>query len=404
MATTASATDKTFSYDVQHVNELRVEMVEVEKPKKKGQNRIPMIYVDDELHEPTDRFWYSLFSRYGFNKSIFKYFSHAEVFERITSTTHDKVRLCVENSPKGTKRLLAVSNPRKPVVDYNQLMELFSGANHEKLVYNNGMIESVHTPRNGHSLVDICGDAFKNQFMMATPVDGYGLPSIYLMALRMVCANGTIAYTNAFRSSIPLGKANDNIAFAMLRVLDQFGSDEGYAALRQRIESAGSSWASVNEATTLYKLLLKLHSEKDENDEPVIQVNSSAESPNVKSLLASANARNTTLNSPVISAFHAMTGDISELYGLANIDALSVKRQRTLPVKCTVYDMVNFVTEVATHHTRAPYAAGKLNAWVGGLISNEYDMEGTGDKFHDFSDFHITSKLANQMTGSGMVA
>ena len=43
--------------------------------------------------------------------------------------------------------------------------------------------------------------------------------------------------------------------------------------------------------------------------------------------------------SPIIAAFHRMTGDVSQIYGLANVDALSVKRQRTLPVNCTVYDL-----------------------------------------------------------------
>ena len=39
-----------------------------------------------------------------------------------------------------------------------------------------------------------------------------------------------------------------------------------------------------------------------------------------------------------------------KLYGLANLDTLSPKRQRTLPVDCKVYDLLNFATEIATHH------------------------------------------------------
>jgi hypothetical protein len=31
----------------------------------------------------------------------------------------------------------------------------------------------------------------------------------------------------------------------------------------------------------------------------------------------------------MITAFHRMTGDLSQIYGLANVDALSVKRQRS---------------------------------------------------------------------------
>lgn len=53
-----------------------------------------------------------------------------------------------------------------------------------------------------------------------------------------------------------------------------------------------------------------------------------------------------------------MTGDTSRLYGLANLDALSAKRQRTLPVRCKVYelckvyDLLNFAPATAPGATR----------------------------------------------------
>jgi hypothetical protein len=95
-----------------------------------------------------------------------------------------------------------------------------------------------------------------------------------------------------------------------------------------------------------------------------------------------------------------MTGDVSQLYGLANPDSLSAKRQKTLPVRCTVYDAMNFATEVATHYAK-PEGARQLNAWVGGLISEEYDMENTKDSFTEFADFHLRSTLAApELTGS----
>ncbi len=41
--------------------------------------------------------------------------------------------------------------------------------------------------------------------------------------------------------------------------LDGFGNDEGFSALRQRFESAAKSWASVYEAQSLHKQLIKLY-------------------------------------------------------------------------------------------------------------------------------------------------
>lgn len=405
----ATQTTPDFTYDVVAINDL---VVESEVDPKSGKNRVKQVLVKDEPLLPSDRFWNSLFARFSFNKAFFKYFDHAEVFERISDIeSSDRLRVCVERSNgangKPVNRLLAVSNPKKPIVPSDDLMEMLNTAEHEGLTYSNGIIESTHRPRVGSGQFSIMGDNFANRFVMATPVDGYGQPNVYLSLLREVCSNGMVAMSKTFKSQVALGKGDDNVAFALTRVLDQFGNDEGYAALRQRMESAGSSWASVNEAMSLYKMLVKLHGSKDERGGRVIGTDGAAlsNSPYINGLVSSSSGDSPmgededVLGSPIIAAFHNMTGDTSKLYGLANLDALSVKRQRTLPVKCKVYDMLNFATEVATHHSN-PHANRKLQGWVGSLISSEYDMEGTGSEFSDFADFHVSAKFENNLTGS----
>src|SRR6202011_2937734 len=68
--------------------------------------------------------------------------------------------------------------------------------------------------------------------------------------------------------------------------------------------------------------------------------------------------------SPLFRAFNKMTGDLSQIYGLANLDTLSAKRQRTLPTACKVYDLLNFASEVATHHA-TPAGERALQAYIG---------------------------------------
>jgi hypothetical protein len=94
---------------------------------------------------------------------------------------------------------------------------------------------------------------------------------------------------------------------------------------------------------------------------------------------------------PLLHAFHRLTGDLTRLYGLANLDALSVKRQRTLPTRAKVYDLLNFASEIATHHAE-PAASRGLHAFVGDLISTEYDLEGTADHFGDWKDFFVKNE------------
>ena len=228
------------------------------------------------------------------------------------------MRICIErDSEKGTNRLLAVSNPTKPVVKYGDLLETLNRYDGNQLSYCDGVVQSTHSPRVGGNTFDISGDKFSNRFVMSSPIDGYGQPNIYLSLLRQVCSNGMIGYARAFRSSLSLGTGDDNPQFAIARALDGFGNDEGYAAIRQRLESATKSWASVYEANSFYKKLLGMVVRNQFRSAPKNELKSET-------------------GHPVLQAFHEMTGDISQLYGIANIDALSSKRQRTLPVKCTV--------------------------------------------------------------------
>jgi hypothetical protein len=85
-----------------------------------------------------------------------------------------------------------------------------------------------------------------------------------------------------------------------------------------------------------------------------------------------------------------MTGDLSNIYGMANLNTLSVKRQRTLPAACRVYDLLNFASETATHHANDD-GNRQVQAYIGDLISGEYDLEGTVDRFGDWRDFFIGS-------------
>ena len=67
-----------------------------------------------------------------------------------------------------------------------------------------------------------------------------------------------VGYSPTFRSTLALGRGEDNAIYSIMRALDGSRSDEGYAALRQRFESAAKSWASVHEAQSLYRLLARL--------------------------------------------------------------------------------------------------------------------------------------------------
>jgi hypothetical protein len=248
-------------------------------------------------------------------------------------------------------------------------------------------VESSHVPRAGANAFQISGDAFSNRFIMSTPIDGYGLPSIYVSLLRQICSNGMVGYAKTFRSSLALGRGDDDVIYSIARALDGFGNDEGFAALRQRFEAATQSWASVHEAISLYRLIIKLlhqmHIVSSTGPSRIL-----SQMPGTERPARMVTDQSQEFGSDVVAAFHQMTGDVSSIYGLANVDSLSVKRQRTLPVKCTAYDLLNFVSELATHHADE-HGSRAAQAWLGTLVSSEYDLENSKDSFDEFRDFFL---------------
>lgn len=353
-----------------------------------GKSRVKTIAIDDQPMKPSDRFWQSMFSLFGFNKTIFRYFSHAETFDRISQVAkNDRIRVCIQDdndSTTGNITMLGCSNPKKPVVAYDDIMELLEKkkpvADTDKggIDYHNGIVRSNHKPAYAADW-EVGGDLFSNRYVMDTPIDGYGKPSIYLSVLRAVCVNGAVMSAPAFRAMLNLGRGESDYTLPITRAMDSYNNEDGYLAVRQRIGSAQKSWASIAETQKLYKALQKAHSNGG------IELNVDYLK-NVKGW----DGAKTQDNSPLMRAYNEMVGDITKVYGLANLDALSAKRQRALPAPCKVYDLMNFATEVASHHA-TPTGARIVQAFVGDLVAGgqEYDLEGTVDKFSDYRDLFI---------------
>ena len=172
------ASGKSIDYCFSAVNDL---VVETTQDKRTGQPVVSAVLVGGEPLVPTERFWTSLYAKFGFNGSIFRYFRHHEVFERIAQAETDRLRLCIERDEQtGKNRLLAVSSPGKPIVRFDDLMDTVTRYGGEGVCYADGIVESTHVPRASSGSFQIAGDEFSNRFLLAAPIDGYGLPNVYL--------------------------------------------------------------------------------------------------------------------------------------------------------------------------------------------------------------------------------
>lgn len=331
---------------------------------------VKSIELNGENLKPTNRFWTSLQMRFGFTANIFKYFSHAEVFTRISEKSpDDTLRFCVDRTGKADQ-LLAVTSTNSAVINYKELKDMLNRHGAEDHKYTNGVISSTHRLR--HDVpVSIAGDDFRSKYVIDTPIDGFGRPAVYLAMMRLICTNGAVAMTPVFRSELNCGKSTKGSTFALERAVEGFNNEEGFSALHQRFDSASKSYASVNEANQLYKIVAKMQLTN-----------------NLSQVTESKAVDMLSDNTPVMHAFHKMTGDVSRIYGLTSADVLSQKKQRTLPVRCRVYDLINFASELATHRANA-HANRELQTYIGDIVSAEYDLEGTANSYANWNDFFI---------------
>lgn len=362
-------------YGIAKVNDLQCVLQE----RKDKRPEVSSVLVAGRPCTPTARFWTSLQARFGFSKNIFKYFSHDEVFNRISEVApNDRVRYCIEEDGDQSS-LLAVTSPAAALIQHDELMALLNRQGTQEWSYDDGIVRSTHLGRNSNTF-QIAGDDFARRFVCDTPIDGFGRPSVFLSLLRMICSNGMVAVAPAFRSEISLGKGESSGPYALERVLTGYSNEEGMVMLQQRIESAAKTWASVAETQRLYKQLARLH--------------------NGQAILGSDGAHEVTNeHSAILRSYQALTGDLAEVYGLANLDSLAIKRQQTLPAPCKVYDLVNFASEIATHHAQAG-GNRALQGYIGGLISTEYDLEGMGGEYGDFRDFFIKNDQTTETLAS----
>lgn len=317
----------------------------------------------------TDRFMTSLCAQVGISRNVFSLFDYDEITARVVERNKmDVVRVCLVKDNKKDANMIsamAVSKPGKPIMLADDLLAVLGkvGVENKDIKYADGIITSTHVPTiGGDSNINLGGDEFRNRFVVDTPVDGYGLPAAYVSLLRLRCSNGAVGYSRAFKSEINIGNQSDTDVVSQLsRFIDSFNNDEGYDGIRRRFNAAIDSPASVFELNTLYRMLIK-------DDMRSVHLNhdlSETELGNGEKVM----------RSKITSKLFDLGGDPLRKYGLVSLDQIAEKKLRMMDADCTVYDLLNFASELATHHAD-PNTAHKLQGWIGTLISREYDLEG----------------------------
>lgn len=331
----------TINYVTAPIDEIKVKVL----GKSKGKYTYSATF-DNKPIQVSQRFFNSLGSRFGLNQNIFNYFTPSELFNRVVKK-HGKgaeVQFAVEMDNHGEqKRVLAVSGAEAKTIQYDQAVQFLLEKGGREISYDgNGRLSALFRPIGGEQAFAIGGDDFKQEYLCSISVDGYGKTDIALAFERLICMNDIVGLSSAFRAPIKLGK--DNPMHGLNRAIDTYANEEGYEVIAERISTAQQTLASVSEVQMLARILDKCE-------------------------------YNSVSGNYVLGVFSKMVGDLTNLYGEASMDAFSSRKQSLLPTKASVYQILNFITELSSHHAKCN-AKLKLQGLAGTLLSKEFDLEG----------------------------
>ena len=328
---------------------------------------------------PSQRFWNSFCSKVGVGTNVFNLFETTEVFNRVVRdacfSASGNIRV-IEDCK--TKQLLAITEPTKPVVDWQSVLKLVDRKNGYDVRYNNGIISAMHSLQSDLD-IKVGGEDFKQRISVHIPIDGYGSPAVYLSLLRQICANGMVAMSKAFKTTVNVGKrdTSNDVEFALERMYDSFSNDEGFDALIRRLDTARRSKLSVREFENAQRFLSRITAPKAHDPGNPLRL------------------------SPELRKFSGMAGNLHTKYGLASLQQMTDKQMGLLETDMTVYEAVNFMTEVTTHRLDARKKLDNsliedIQGWVGSLVSSPYDLENVidlEDTQVEFKDLYFNPSL-----------
>lgn len=285
------------------------------------------------------RFYNSLAKKMRFSTNIFNYFTPSEVLDRIAQKAPSATFAVTFDHHENS--MLGVVDEGKKMLPAGLACRIFADdPRTRKISYHDGiwqaelaLDECFRTPQ--------AGEYFR-KFKIMYPVDGVGMPCIYLSMLRQICQNGAVAQVSQFRTDIEI---NDESGLHLSKLLRSFSNQSGFAALEERLEIAAGTAASVNELLSVDRLLMN-------------------------------NIPDRHVYRELHNRLEEIAGEPCLNYGTTSLNNIPHKRRSLLPVECSVNDLLNFCSELTTHHSNLLNNPTAFDVSIGETLAGEFDLEG----------------------------
>ena len=316
------------------------------------ETKIKSLVIDNSAYKLSDRFYKTLAAELGIPYGVFGFFTPLEVMERAAAKVPD-LQLRVTVDTEGRQALGLTQNKGLPMpINYIENV-LHNDKRLTGVEYGDGVLSAMLDLDDPW---DVPNDStYGMRVRCRVPVDGVGMPDMSLATWRQVCSNGAVAETSLFRTKMEI---KDNSGEHFRRLLASFSNPSGVEMLQERMCNAAETKASVGEVVLLEGLIRR----------------------------SVANARNQML---LRERLNDVADNPCVRYGVTDLANIGQKKRPLLPVGCSVADLLNFASELGTHHSDLLKSDSTLQSFSGTLLSKGFDLEGLYPHTARTSSFYL---------------
>ena len=297
------------------------------------------IRFNDREYRLSRRFFSSFARRMKFSNNVFNYFSPQEFLSRVAERKPEVAFQATFDNSSGL--LLGVTDPDRQLLPAHIACKVIADdPRTRRITYLDGVWEAEMMLDEKFE-VPQAGEYYR-KLQLNYPVDGLGLPSIYLATMRVVCSNGAVAAVSQFRTDI---EVNDESGTHLGKLLKSFSNDYGFSAMSERLIAAQDTVASVNEFLSIDALI-------------------------------AANVSDKNAYRVIHDRLNDVAGDPCYQYAVTSLQSIPRKKQTLMPVACSVNDLLNFCSELTTHHGDLIHRPRAFDEKTGQMLAQEFDLEG----------------------------
>ena len=314
--------------------------------------RFSGIMFEGEQYKPSRRFLKGLAQRMKVSLSVFELFSPLEVVRRAAERAPDlPLRLTLDRQDH--QALGLIEDKGVPIPAGNIEVVMKEDTRLQDFDYHDGMISGRFDLGEAW---DIPNDSkYGVHVLTEVPVDGMGTPEATLATWRQICSNGAVAEAPIFRTKM---EVKDSSGDHFRRLLTSFSNPRGVEMLHTRLIVANETKASVDEVYQAESFVRR-------------------------------QVRDTRHQMLLCERLQEVADNPCVRYGVTDLGAIGERRRALLPTGASVADVMNFVSELNTHHGELLKKVDAANGLLGDFYAKNYDLEEMYPHTHPASGYYL---------------